>query len=371
MTSSALKSGGILTVDLEAVAANWKLLSAKASPARCAAVVKADGYGLGAVPVAAALQAVGCKEFFVAHLQEGIALREATGWSSRVFVLNGTPPGTEGLFVGSDLIPVINTAGELARWRSYSADTNSRMPVGLQLDTGMSRLGMTQSDLADIAADPTLVRGLDVVLVMSHLACADDAGSCANESQRKEFARLRAMLPCAAPGSLANSSGIFLGEAYGYDLVRPGAALYGINPDPSKPNPMRQAVNLSAPVIQARRVPEGSFVGYGYAARVRRSSALLTVSLGYADGWPRTASSLSAFFGGQRLPLVGRVSMDTLVVDATDCAHPPVEGDLLEFICPQQTLDDIASSAGTIGYEILTGLGNRFRRIYLAAPRRA
>ena len=363
MSAQALRAGAVLTVDLDAIVANWRFLSDMATPAECAAVVKADAYGLGAAEIAAALQAAGCKTFFVAHLDEGLDLRKAVGFNSRVFVLNGTPPGAENEFLRSVLIPVINTAGELAAWRRRAYEAGRSMPVALQLDTGMSRLGLSSGDVATLAGDPDLLVGLSMELVMSHLACADEPAHAANRRQQREFVKLRSALSKRARSSLANSSGIFLGSSFHFDLVRPGAALYGINPAPGKANPMRQIVTLSARVLQLRDVTAGSYVGYGHAYRAERRTRLVTLSVGYADGWPRGAH-LSAFYKGQALPFAGRVSMDSIVVDATDCADAPPEGAFVDLICPEQTADDIARVAGTIGYEVLTRLGRRFSRDY-------
>ena len=364
MSVTAERAGAILTIDLDAVVANWRLLCAGASGAECSAVVKADAYGLGAAQVAGALAKAGCRTFFVAHLEEGMALRAALGPRPRILVLNGTPQGTEGDFVAAGLIPVINTRGSLARWRDHATAMGARAPVALQIDSGMTRLGLSAAEIGAIAADPAAFDGFSVEMVLSHLACADDPQHPASQMQRAAFDRLRAMLP-AAPASLGNSSGIFLGPAYHYDLVRPGAALYGINPTPGLANPMRAVAGLRARVLQLRDTEAEIGVGYGHAARTGRVSALATLSLGYADGWPRNASA-AAFFGGRRLPFIGRVSMDSIIVDATDCGEPPREGDFVELICPEQTVDDIAAAAGTIGYEILTRLGHRFARRYLA-----
>ncbi len=358
-----MRAGAILTIDLEAIVSNWRLLSKLVKPAECAAVVKADAYGLGAPEVAAALQEAGCKTFFVAHLDEGLVLRKAIGFSSRVFVLNGTPPGAEAEFLRSVLIPVVNTAGELTAWRSRACEAGRSMPVALHLDTGMARLGLSSGEVAMLAGDPSLLEGLSVELIMSHLACADEPAHRANKRQRREFAKLCSVLPKKARSSLANSSGIFLGQGFHGDLVRPGAALYGINPVPGAPNPMRQVVRLSARVLQLRDVPTGTRVGYGHLFCANRRMRLATLSIGYADGWPRTATT-SVFFGGTRLPFAGRVSMDSIVVDATDCADLPGEGSFVDLLCPEQTVDDVASDAGTIGYEILARLGQRFAREY-------
>lgn len=356
-------AGAVLTVDLAAIVENWRRLGARLGKAACAAVVKADAYGLGAAAVGGALAADGCRDFFVAHLDEGIALRGTLGAPDiRIFILNGTPRGTEADFVAAGLIPVVNTMGELAGWREHARALGRRLPVVLQVDSGMSRLGLTRTEVAAISAEPAVLEGLSIELVMSHLACADEPEHPANEAQRREFRRLAAMLP-PAPLSLANSSGIFLGYAFHGDLVRPGAALYGINPTPGLPNPMLPVVGLAARVVQIRDVPAGAGIGYGYTATAARPSRLVTISLGYADGWPRNAAA-AAFAGGERLPFLGRVSMDTIILDATGCRQPLREDDMVDMICPRQDVDDVANAAGTIGYEILTRLGRRFHRVY-------
>lgn len=363
MTGDILREGAILTVDLDAVVSNWRLLSAASKPAECAAVVKADAYGLGAAEIALSLQAAGCQTFFVAHLDEGLELRKAIGFSSRIFVLNGTPRGTEYDFLKSVLIPVVNTVGELAAWQHCAGAAGRSMPIALQLDTGMTRLGLAPGDIAMLAADPALLKGLSVELIMSHLACADQSAHSANDRQRREFAKLRSVLPKKAGSSLANSAGVFIGRGFHFDLVRPGAALYGLNPTPGRPNPMKEVVGLSARVIQLRDVPTGTFVGYGHTKRTARPSKLATISLGYADGWPRSACT-SAFFDDTAMPFIGRVSMDSIVVDATDSAGSLREGAFVDIVCSEQTVDDVASASGTIGYEILVRLGRRFRREY-------
>lgn len=366
MSRPAEWAGAVLTVDLGAVVSNWRSLRAAAGSAECAAVVKADAYGLGAAEVSSALEAAGCRTFFVAHLEEGAALRRVLAAESRIFVLNGTPRRTEADFVARNLIPVVNTRGELSRWRDHARAAAKRLPVALQVDSGMSRLGLSGADAEAIAAEPSAFDGLAVQLVLSHLACADEPEHSASETQKAAFDRLCSMLP-AAPASLANSPGIFLGPGFHLDLVRPGAALYGINPTPhAANNPMRDVVGLSARVVQLREVEAETGVGYGHSACTLRPSRLATVSLGYADGWPRNAA-MAAFFRGRRLPFIGRVSMDSIVLDATDCPEPPGEGDFVELIGPGQSVDDVAAAAGTIGYEILTRLGHRFHRRYLAA----
>lgn len=363
MTGDARQVEALLTVDLDAVVSNWQLLAAMAGRAECSAVVKADAYGLGAIQVSAALEAAGCRTFFVAHSGEGLELRRTLRPDSRVFVLNGAPAGREPQLAEATLTPVVNTFRDLAAWRSCAAASGRPLPVALQIDTGMARLGLTPEDVEMISADDSLLQGLSVELVMSHLACADEQGHAANEAQRCEFERLRSLLP-DAPASLANSSGAFLGKGFHFDVLRPGAALYGINPTPWTSNPMRQTVGLRARVIQTRKVKAGTPVGYGHRATVDRDTSLATISLGYADGWPRSAGA-AAFHLGQPMPFLGRVSMDSIVLDASQCTAMPLEGDFVDLICPRQTVDDIAGAAGTIGYEMLTRLGRRFHRTYV------
>lgn len=363
MRVPAHQAGAVLTVDLDAIVHNYRLLRARLRNGACAAVVKADAYGLGAGEVAQALWRAGCRDFFVAHLFEGISLRESLGADATIMVLNGTPPGTEADFLEAGLVPVVNSRVELAGWRAFRRKRSCEdLPVALQLDSGMSRLGLSPADVEAIAADPGLLDGLRVTLVMSHLACADESEHSANRAQLQQFNRLRAMLP-PTRASLANSSGIFLGPDWHFDLARPGAALYGINPTPGRPNPMRQVVTLSARIIQLREVPEECGVGYGHAARCLAPGKLATISYGYADGWPRNAAA-SAFAGDSRLPFLGRVSMDSIILDAGSCSVPLKEGMMVELISDRQTVDDIAAVAGTIGYEILTRLGHRAHRRY-------
>lgn len=364
-TVSAQNAGAILTIDLGAISENYRILKSRLGSVPCAAVVKADGYGIGAVEIARALQGEGCYDFFVVHVSEGLLLRAALGDGPAIYILNGLPPGAEPSAAYADLRPVINSLDQLAAWTTLAKTRGMKLAAALQVDSGMSRLGMPPSEVDQLAADPGLLDGVDVVLVMSHLACADEPENPANGLQLEAFETLRKLLPPAA-ASFANSSGIFLGPDYHFDLGRPGVALYGVNPTPGKANPMKPVVRLEAKVIQTREIGDGVGIGYGYSARARESMRLATVALGYADGWHRNAAG-AAFFNGVRLPFAGRVSMDSIILDIT--ALPPgtmQPGDLVEFIGPNQSVDDVAGYAGTIGYEILTGLGGRFHRRYVA-----
>jgi alanine racemase len=344
---------GLLTIDCGAILRNWRRLCQRHAPGAVAAVVKADAYGLGAAPVARALRDAGCRHFFVALPAEGEALRDALGDGPMVAVLNGFAPGTH-----PRLTPVLNSLDDVRGHAGRAAI--------LHVDTGMARLGLDTGELEALAADPSPLRALDLRFVMTHLACADEAGHAMNMLQAQRFAAACARLP-AAPRSFANSAGIFLGPAFRSDLARPGAALYGVNPTPAEPNPMEPVVRLEVPVLQIREIPAGDSVGYGASWRAQRPSRIATLALGYADGWLRALSGHG--FGvlhGVRAPFVGRVSMDLTTLDVTDIpmARP---GDLVEVLGAARDVDAVAALAGTIGYEVLTSLGARYARRWLLA----
>ncbi|UIN36904.1 alanine racemase [Methylobacterium oryzae] len=361
-------ASAVLTVDLAAIVTNYDLLRRQVGGAGCAAVVKADAYGLGADRVAPALARAGCRTFFVAQVEEGVALRGILGPDVEIAILNGTTPGSEGACVAHGLVPVLNTDVQRRAWIALSGRLDRRLPAILQVDTGMARFGFASNEFDRLLEDPSSLDGIELRLVMSHLACADEPGSPANNAQRQAFDRVRRRLP-GVPASLAASSGIFLGPDFHYDLVRPGAALYGIAPQAGRPNPMRPVVTLRARVLQVRTVPAGTRVGYGHAELVRRESRLATVAIGYADGFFRSSSGAGeAWSDGCRLPLVGRVSMDSIILDATDAPPDAVRsGSLVDLFGPDRDVDAVASAAGTIGYEVLTGLGRRFHRTFLDA----
>ncbi|MGH1588074.1 alanine racemase [Methylobacterium phyllosphaerae] len=356
-----------LIIDLAAVAENYRRLAARAGTATCAAVVKADAYGLGADRVAPVLAAAGCRHFFVAQVGEGVALRSILGPGAVIAVLNGAAPGSEAACADHDLVPVLNDRSQLDRWQGLARRLDRRLPAILQIDTGMARFGFAPDEACALVDRPDAFTGLDLQMVMSHLACAGEPDSPVNAAQRAVFQAVRGRLP-GVPASLAASSGIFLGPDFHFDLVRPGAALYGIAPQTGTPNPMRPVIGLRARVMQTRSVPAGTPVGYGHAATVGRDSRLATVAIGYADGFFRSTAGGAAWFGGMRLPVVGRVSMDSLVLDVTDVAPGTLgSGALVDIIGPERDVDAVAAAAGTIGYEVLTNLGHRFHRIYLGA----
>lgn len=362
------EAAGLLTVDLDALAANWRLLRDRmggpGAGRACAAVVKADGYGLGAGPVARRLAAEGCTTFFVAHTEEGMDLRRALP-EAEIFVLNGLPPGAAPLYRRHRLAPCLSDPGQVRAWIEHCAEAG-RLQAALHIDTGMTRLGLDIDDLD--ALDLDAVNALPGLVAMSHLACADEADHPLNRRQQAAFAEIRPRFP-AARASLANSSGLFLDGDFRFDLGRPGYALYGGNPTPSsRANSMRPVVRLQAPVLQVREIRDRRTVGYGATAAVAPPARIATLAAGYADGYLRAMSNRGAVFvDGQACPVTGRVSMDLLTVDVTDAVRAGADlrpGVLVDLIDARHTIDDVAANAGTIGYEILTGLGSRYRRRY-------
>jgi alanine racemase len=366
--TSASRAGAILEVDLSGIMANWRLLARHAEPAECAAVVKADAYGLGALRVAPVLAVAGCRQFFVATIEEGIALRDVLPKSAEIAVLNGLWPECVEDFVEFRLIPVLNDPGQIAQWRS-AASRHGKRPAILHVDTGMARLGLTPREFDAVVdqlcrADPIRWNAL-----ISHLACSDEPRHPLNGIQLERFAAARRRLPNLR-ASLAASFGLFLGREYHFDFVRPGAALYGINPQPGRPNPMCQVVRLKGRILQIREVDRGQSVGYGSTHVMGSPGRLATVAVGYADGWLRSVSQRgTGRLGGRRVPLLGRVSMDLSVFDVSD-ADPTLArpGGFIELLDEDHGVDAVAVAAGTIGYEILTALGRRYYRNYRGLP---
>lgn len=355
----------ILDIDLGAIVANWQLLCRRHPAGPVAGVVKADAYGLGAAHVAPALHAAGCRHFFVALLEEALALRAILpeAW---IAVLGGPLPGSEAAYIAHAVTPVLNSLAELDAWTAAARQQGRPLPALLHVDTGMARLGLSRAELAVLRDDPARLAGIDLRYVMTHLVASEDSADPLNHRQRDRFAAACAGLP-PAPRSFANSSGIFLGQDWGSDLARPGAALYGINPTPGRPNPMRQPVRLSARVLAVRDLMPGESVGYNATWRAARPSRIATIGVGYADGWHRSLSNRgSASFDGTPVPLVGRVSMDLTTFDVTDV--PAIQpGVWLDLLGPHRAPDDVAHAAGTNGYEVLTSLGRRFHRTYRSA----
>ncbi len=364
---SAEEAGGVLVIDLGEIVENWRDLGRRVAPAKCAGVVKADGYGCGVGPVATALAGAGCDTFFVADLAEGRAVRAAAAGTT-IYVLNGLPPGTAASYADASLRPVIGSLAELVDWNEFCTAQQWRGGAALHVDTGMRRLGLRPEEAAGLADGATSTQGIR--LVISHFVCADQPGHPLNAKQMAAFDGVRLLFP-GIPGSLANSPGIFLGPDAHHDVVRPGAALFGLNPTPEHLNPMRPVVRLDGRILQVRDIAEGATVGYGATWTATRPSRIAVAGIGYADGVLRasgaadTKPGAEAVVAGRRCPLVGRVSMDLLAIDVTDLPEDvPRRGDWATLLGEDIGVDDLASHAGTIGYEVLVRLGPRLRREY-------
>jgi len=361
-------ASGILTIDLDALVANWRKLEKTAVPAECAAVIKANAYGCGVEPVARALARAGCKTFFVATLDEAKTARAAVP-SATLYVLNGFIQNSGEAYAKIDAKPVIGELNELAEWDVFCRRTGWAGGAAIHIDTGMQRLGLTVTEAQGLI--PRINAGdHGISLVMSHLACAENLHHQMNARQLAAFRKV-ASLFSGVPASLANSSGIFLGSPFHFDLVRPGAALYGVNPTPEADNPMQPVVKLKARVMQIRHVERGETVGYGGIWTARRPTTLAIVAAGYGDGYFRAGSSNDGTRGadvivaGKRCPVAGRISMDLTAVDVTDLEKNAVRrGHLVTLIGEGITLDELAHHFGTIGYEVLTSLGSRYARVY-------
>ncbi|WP_137129121.1 alanine racemase [Rhizobium sp. FY34] len=356
---------GIVTIDLQAIRRNYRRIATLVAPARASAVVKADAYGLGADKVAPALYDEGCRDFFVAQYHEALDLQPLLPADATLYVLNGLQPGIEADCARRAITPVLNSLEQVGRWRSAAQFAGRRLPALLQFDTGMSRLGMSPEEAEALASDDMLLSGIDIVYIMSHLACADEADDPHNAAQAEQMRRFSAMFP-GVPVCFGNSAGSFLGETYRGALVRPGLALYGARPTDMLERPMEPVLTIEAAVVQTRTVPAGTSIGYSATHVTTETRRLATISLGYADGILRALSNRGAFFYENiRLPIVGRVSMDSTIIDISDLPEGALHlGSLVEFIGPHQSLEEVAELAGTISWEVLTSIGHRTFRQY-------
>jgi len=364
MTTPPDHCTAILTVDLEALVNNYRTLSDVARKAECAAVVKADAYGVGMDRVAPTLAKAGCKTFFVATLDEAIALRGLLE-TAEIHMLNGLLPGMEKELREHRITPVLNDLGEIDLWAHFCRWAEERLPADIHMDTGMNRLGLPKAEQDQLFASADRLEPISVNLVMSHLACADEIKHPMNDKQLSAFERIKSQIEIGR-ASLANSSGIYLNPDFQFDLVRPGCSLYGINPRPGIPNPMSHVVRLQGRILQVRDVDRGMTVGYGATHSVEKDGKVATIAVGYADGYLRSLSNEgTVFINDIKVPVVGRVSMDLLIIDVSqvpeNLIHP---GTLVDVIGPHNPVDSIAEKAGTIGYEILTSLGGRYHRAY-------
>jgi alanine racemase len=363
------QAGGVLTIDLRAVVANWRDLRKRVSPARCAAVVKADGYGLGLKPVALALAEAGCDTFFVALLEEARRLRAALP-TVTIYVLDGLNPDTAGDFRTLRVEPVLGSWPEIDEWDTFAQTSNEALPAAIHIDTGMNRHGLSAAD-AQVLAERARLLHFKPSVVMSHLACADEPARPSNAKQIALFREIAARFP-GTPASLANSAGVLAHKDSYFDLVRPGIALYGGRAVIGTENPMRPVVRLEVRVIQVRHATKDASVGYGAAQQLKRDTRIAICAAGYADGIFRAAGSsdkrsgAEAIVAGRRCPLVGRVSMDLIAIDVSEVPESEVKrGDFVTLLGDGLSVDDLAVHAGTIGYEVLTSLSRRYARIYL------
>ncbi|KAB2733555.1 alanine racemase [Brucella intermedia] len=357
-----LAAGGVLTIDLAALRHNYSAIARHIAPTRAAAVVKADAYGLGASRVAPAFYDAGCRDFFVAHLGEAIALKPFLQPDATLYVLNGLQPGTEAACARDGILPVLNSLEQIENWAALAARQGRKLPALLQLDTGMSRLGLSASEFERLLENFALLDNIDIKFVISHLASGDEPENAANARQLANMTALLVRLP-KLPVAFANSGGSFLDKSYHFDLARPGVALYGVGPE----NEVVPVLTLSARVIQVRDIDKGAAVGYGGTYVAEGPMRVATIAVGYADGWFRSLSNKgSAFFGDTRLPIIGRVSMDSITLDVSALPEGTLKlGSLVELIGPHQRLEDVACDCDTIPYEILTALGNRYARVYV------
>lgn len=357
--SEAGSGAGRLSIDLGAVVANWRALAARAQGAACGAVVKANAYGIGLEPVVRSLVEAGCTHFFVAHYDEGLRVR-ACAADAQIYVLNGLHPHKGAEYRAHKLIPALSSVAEVREWQSTGAG-----PCALHFDTGMNRLGVSASDVAALRQ----ITDFAPQMVMSHFVSADVMDSPLNQKQISAFEELAALFPHAIK-SMANSSGIFLPSQPHYQLVRPGYALYGGNPTPLLPNPMRHIVTLEVPILQMRQIQAGQSVGYNGTWRASRPTRLATISAGYADGLLRSAMGTNlrygghVYVGGHACPYVGRISMDLSVIDVS-AVKGLQRGDMVEVLGAHISVDQLGQAAATIGYEILTSLGQRYERKYI------
>ncbi|CAA2102918.1 Alanine racemase, biosynthetic [Methylobacterium bullatum] len=354
--------GARLTIDLAAIAENWRRLGAQAPHIPCAAVVKADAYGCGLAEVAPVLWRAGCRTFFVAHASEAVIARSLLP-EAVIYVLNGLAPGSGPILAAHALRPVLGSREELDEWAALGAEMGRPLPAALHVDTGMNRLGLTVPEALALAGDP-IVPAAGIDLLMSHLVSAERPDEAINRRQCEAFGDVLRAYP-GIPGSLANSSGCYLGEGVANDLLRPGYALFGGNPTPWRPNPMRPVIRLEASIAQVRNVAAGDGAGYNSRWTAPGPRRLATLSLGYADGYPRSASGRGhALVGGVPCPIVGLISMDLIILDVTD-APAARRGEPAILIGDSLDVDSVGHAAGTIGYEILTGLGSRYVRRYV------
>ncbi len=366
MQDNSVVPTGILTINISAIVDNWRQL-ASMTPTACGAVVKANAYGLGVTKVAPALAEAGCQQFYVVTLSEAIELRQCLP-EATIVLLGGLSHSTPQDCVTYHLMPVLFSNVAVDQWLEFIGTQSTSIRPVLKVDTGMHRLGIPWRDFIGWVEDkPEQLKQILPSVIMSHLACADIPSHDLNDRQLKRFQAVREAVQRSGielSYSLANSSGLFLGQDYHFDFQRPGSALYGINPTPAKPNPMKQVVSLRLPVLQVKLIRQGDTVGYGADYVASSDTRIAIVFGGYADGLPRCLTGAKVSVGDHKVPIIGRLSMDSFVVDITslDSAFTPEQ---VEVFPDVSSLDQLAAEANTIGYELLTRLGRRYRRSYV------
>jgi alanine racemase len=355
----------VLTIHLQKIAANYRKLVELVAPAECAVVIKADAYGLGAEKIAPALWQAGAKTFFVATLMEGIALRKVLKDAS-IAVLNGLFCGCEKDYIRYRLLPILNHLEEVELWSKASKKASRKLPAFLHIDTGLNRLGMEKREVEKLSQATHLLESIDFQMHLSHFACADSHNHPMIERQAKEFLQLKSLLP-AAKASLCNSAGIFCGKEFHHELVRPGAALYGLNSRSSEENPLEQVLSWHGRILQVRELDAGESVGYGAGYIAEKKTKLAIISAGYADGLIRPRENRTFVeIAGQKAAVVGRVSMDLLTIDVTDVPEAHVyRGAIVKLLNENLTIDSMAKSCNAISHELLVSLGKRCLRQYL------
>jgi len=375
---NGLAYGGVLTINLDAIAHNYRLIASLVQPAQMSAVVKADAYGLGADKIAPALYHAGCRLFFVAQMIEACHLRPHLPKDADIAILNDIQPSMAAIAADHGFLPVLNSLESVKEWQNLCQARAQCLPCFVQIDSGMSRFGLDEEDLKALIAQPDIFQQAQVRAILSHLACADERDNSQNENQLQRFKEILTLLP-SAPAGLANSGGIFLShnqKNFVFNMVRPGLALYGVNPHENwsheneahgeREARLQPVIELSARVVQIRHVKAGSLIGYGATYQAPCDMSVATIAVGYADGLHRALGNRgSAFYQGIRLPMIGRISMDSITLDISHLPERTLKrGDQVELIGATQTISTLADDAGTIAYEIFTSLGKRFERIY-------
>lgn len=360
---------GTLTIDLSALRANWQTLCSTLAN-KPAAVIKADAYGLGAEVVGRTLYKAGCETFFLATLEESLQARSFLGDDATLYLLGGARPGDERACINAGLVPVLYSATAVERWATVCEALDVASPCAIKVDTGMTRMGLRMHEWDALLAHPELLKRCHPQLVMSHLACADEPDHPMNRLQLARFTEVargaRRLFP-SIRASLANSSGIFLGSEWHFDLARPGASLYGFDPQAERGPSMASVVTLQLPVLQVRTLSEPASIGYGARTTLPAGRRLAVVAGGYADGLNRTIGREGGvgYLGDTQVPVVGRISMDTTIFDITEAALPESpEHAWITVLGGRLRVADVSNRIGALGYEVLTSLGGRYRRVY-------